>query len=199
MQALLKKIDLGQKNINLNYIIILPLFSVFFLGLPKIYDLVYAVQILFVVFLLKFKINFQRLYLNVLAIIFLLIFIKDFNSFKIAFIISIILFSFDYGEKKTIQRNNFSNILLVPMLFCVLLFVFMKPHIEDYYYDYKVIYETRSTVVKSNREMRLNTFERYIELKPLIRDRLGRIIESDRIKIFEFKKLKRIMNIVVRD
>ena len=96
MQALLKKIDLGQKNINLNYIIILPLFSVLFLGLPKIYDLVYAVQILFVVFLLKFKINFQRLYLNVLAIIFLLIFIKDFNSFKIAFIISIILFSFDY-------------------------------------------------------------------------------------------------------
>ena len=100
MQALLKKINLGQKKMNLNYIIILILFSVFLLGLPKIYDLVYAVQILFIVFLLKFKINFQRFCLNVLAIIFLLIFLKDFSSIKIAFVISIILFSFDYDEKK---------------------------------------------------------------------------------------------------
>ena len=180
MQALLKKIDLGLKNMNLNYIIILALFSVFLLGLPNIYDLVYAVQILFVVFLLKFKINFQRLCLNVLAIIFLLIFIKDFNSFKIAFIISIILFSFDYGEKETIQRNNFSSILLAPMFFIVLLFVFAKPHLEDYHYDYKVIKETRSTVVKSYPE---------IEFKTPIRDRLGRIIENNiRIQIFKYQK-----------
>ena len=95
MQAFLKKINLYPKNMNRNHILILPLFSVLLLGLPKIYDLVYAVQILFIVFLLKFKINFQRFCLNVLAIIFLLIFLKDFNSFKIAFVISIIFFFFD--------------------------------------------------------------------------------------------------------
>ena len=99
------------------------------------------------------------------------------------------------------------------MLYIVLLFVFMKPHIENYLYDqkqidYKIIKTTKSTVVKLKHthvqelsyhdrgiklfyKPELNVLQRYLEIKIPIRDRLGRIIENRRIETLRFQSTRK--------
>ena len=122
----------------LNPIILLSLLSVFFIGVQGANKLVYSFQAVMILSFIKFNIDKKKLFISILAIIFLLIFTKNFNSIKIAFIFSLLIFSFNFEDIKIRKTHNFNFLFFsITVLMIALL---MKPNTSNYQEQFKINY-----------------------------------------------------------
>ena len=125
-------------KINKNHFFLISLFALLFIGTPGLNKSIYIFHITLILLFIKFELSITRLIISISASIFLIIFVKELNNIDIAFIISLILFSFNFDEQKVKLKNNLTFNLLFFVCFILIIGKLMSPNAKNYLVTWEI-------------------------------------------------------------